>query len=60
MRIAGADNVFNSDDDAVSDPDLVAAGDTATVEWTAPDEAGEYDFYCDFHTTDMIGTITVE
>jgi plastocyanin len=60
MRIAGADGDYNSDDDAVSDPDLVSAGDTATVEWTAPDEAGEIDFQCDLHPTDMLGTITVE
>ena len=60
MRTAGADNEFGTDDDAVSDPDLVTAGGTATLEWTAPDEPGTYDFYCDFHTTDMTGTITVE
>lgn len=60
MRIAGADNEFGTDDDAVSDPDLFMAGDTGTLVWTAPDEAGVYDFYCDFHTTDMIGTITIE
>ena len=60
MRTAGADNEFGNDDDSVSDPDLVTAGGTATLEWTAPEEPGTYDFYCDFHTTDMTGTITVE
>lgn len=60
MRVAGADNEYNTDDDVVSDPDLVNAGETATVEWTAPDEAGTIDFLCDFHPTDMTGTITVE
>ena len=60
MRIFGEDNEAGNEDDAVSDPDLVSAGETATLEWTAPDEPGVYDFYCDFHTTDMIGTITVE
>lgn len=60
MRTAGADNEFGNDDDAVSDPDLVTAGGTATLEWIAPDEPGTYDFYCDFHTSDMTGTITVE
>jgi plastocyanin len=60
MRIFGEDNESGNDDDAVSDPDLVMAGESATLEWTAPDEPGVYDFYCDYHTTDMTGTITVE
>ncbi|HUF52601.1 MAG TPA: cupredoxin domain-containing protein [Dehalococcoidia bacterium] len=60
MRIFGADNEQNTDDDVVSDPDLVTGGETATLEWTAPEETGEYDFLCDFHPTDMIGVITVE
>jgi plastocyanin len=59
LRIAGADNDYDTDDDAVSDPDLVAAGEVATVEWVAPDEAGVIDFRCDFHP-DLGGTITVE
>lgn len=60
MRIAGEDGKYNSADDAVSDPDLVSAGGTAKLEWTAPDKAGEILFQCDFHSTDMVGTITVE
>ncbi|MEO6196893.1 MAG: plastocyanin/azurin family copper-binding protein, partial [Dehalococcoidia bacterium] len=60
MRIAGADNEYNTDDDAVSDPDIVPGGDTATLSWDAPAEAGEIDFRCDFHATDMVGTITVQ
>lgn len=60
MRIAGDDGQYNSDDDAVSDPDLVSAGGTAVLEWVAPDQPGEVDFQCDFHPTDMVGTITVE
>ena len=60
MRIAGEDGEYNSDDGGISDPDLVSGGDTATLDWTAPDEAGEIDFQCDFHPTDMLGTITVE
>ena len=59
MRIAGADNAFNTADDAVSDQ-IVAAGATSTVEWTAPEESGVYDFQCDYHLPDMSGTITVE
>lgn len=60
MRIAGDDGEYNTDDDAVSDPDLVSAGGTAVLEWVAPDQPGEVDFQCDFHPTDMVGTITVE
>ena len=59
MRVAGADNEYNTDDDATSDL-TVAAGATSEVEWTAPDEPGVYDFQCDFHLPDMAGTITVE
>ena len=59
MRVAGADNAFNTADDAVSDQ-IIAAGATSTVEWTAPDESGTYDFQCDYHLPDMSGTITVE
>jgi plastocyanin len=60
MRVVGEDGQANTDDDAVSDPDLVSAGDAATLVWTAPDESGVYDFQCDFHLPDMVGTITVE
>jgi plastocyanin len=60
MRIAGEDGKYNSDDDAVSDPDLVNGGATATVEWTAPGSPGETKFQCDFHPTDGQGTITIE
>lgn len=59
LRIAGADNEYNTDDDAVSDPDIISAGETATLEWVAPDEAGVIDFWCDFHP-DLVGTVTVE
>lgn len=60
MRVAGSDDKYNTGDDAVSDPDLISGGGTATLEWDAPSEAGEYIFQCDFHPTDMKGTITVE
>lgn len=60
MRIAGEDGDYNTDDDAVSDPDLVTGGGTATIEWTAPDAPGEFNYQCDFHPTDMKGVITVE
>jgi len=60
MRIAGADGKYNTDDDAVSDPQLVNAGGTATLNWTAPGQPGEVKFQCDFHAPGMAGTITVE
>jgi plastocyanin len=60
MRVAGEDNEYDTDDDAVSDPDIVSAEDTATLTWTAPDEPGEIDYQCQFHPIDMLGTITVE
>jgi len=61
MRIAGPDGSYNTDDDAVSDPQLVNAGGTATLDWTAPAQPGEMKFQCDFHVSvGMVGTITVE
>ncbi len=60
MRIAGSDGEYDTDDDTISDPELFQAGDAGTLVWTAPDEAGEIIFRCDFHLLDMIGTITVE
>jgi hypothetical protein len=60
MRIAGEDNAYNSDDDTVSDPQLISGGQTGTLEWTAPDAAATIDFRCDFHPTDMTGTIEVQ
>jgi plastocyanin len=61
MRIAGPDGSYNTGDDAVSDPQLVNAGGTATVNWTAPGQPGEIKFQCDFHVAlGMIGTIKVE
>jgi plastocyanin len=59
MRIAGSDGEYNTEDDTVSDPELFTPGDAGTLEWTAPDQAGEIIFRCDFHPIDMIGTITV-
>ena len=60
MRVAGADNEFNTDDDSVSEEEVVTAGGTTTLQWAAPEEPGVYDFQCDFHLPDMAGTITVE
>ena len=61
MRIAGADGSYNTADDAVSDPNIIQSGGTGKLTWTAPDQAGEIKFQCDFHVAvGMIGTITVQ
>jgi len=61
MRISGVDGQYNTDDDAASDPNIIQAGGTGTVTWTAPAQAGEFPFQCDFHVSvGMIGTITVQ
>ena len=59
LRIAGADGEWNTDDDVVSDPELISAGGTATVEF-APTVAGTYTFRCDFHPLEQGGVIVVE
>jgi plastocyanin len=59
LRIAGVDGEWSTDDDVVSDPDLISGGATATVEFT-PTVAGTYTFRCDFHPTEQGGVIVVE
>lgn len=60
MRIAGADNEYNTEDDALSEPGQLTPGGTGKLVWTAPDKAGVIDLKCDFHPTDSVGTIKVE
>ena len=59
LRIAGPDGEWSTDDDTVSDPELLQAGETAVVEFT-PTIAGTYTFRCDFHPLEMGGVIVVE
>lgn len=59
MRFGGEDKEYNTDDDSVSDPDLVNPGDTAVLVFTAPSEAGTYIYQCDIHPTDMLGEVEV-
>jgi plastocyanin len=61
MRVAGGDGEFGTSDDILSDHEpLFMPGETGTLTFTAPDEAGEIRFRCDFHPDAMTGTITVE
>lgn len=57
-RVTGEDNEYDTDDDIVSDPDVVRGGQEATLTVNLP--AGEYDFRCDFHPTEMTGTLIAE
>ena len=59
-RVAGPDGQYDTVDDAVSEPCILAAGGAGVLEWVAPEERGTYLFRCDFHPTDMIGTIVVQ
>lgn len=46
---------------ACSDPDRVGGGSTATITWEVPDAPGtEIPFRCDYHSTEMKGTITIQ
>jgi nitrite reductase (NO-forming) len=59
MRIAGPDDEYNTDDDIVSDPEIIGAGDDGELTWDLP-EAGDFRFRCDIHPVEMVGTITVQ
>jgi cytochrome c oxidase subunit 2 len=59
MRVAGPDGEYNTDDDAVSNPELFTPGAAGTLVWQAPSQPGEIIFRCDFHPVDMIGTLVV-
>jgi plastocyanin len=58
MRIAGPDGEYDTDDDAVSDPDRIDGGESGTITFTL--EAGSYAYQCDFHPADMKGTVEAE
>jgi plastocyanin/mono/diheme cytochrome c family protein len=59
LRTTGQDGEFDTDDDVVSDPDVVSGGATATAEVTFA-AAGSQKYRCDFHPVEMIGDITVQ
>ncbi len=58
LRFAGPDGEYNTDDDFVSDPDLLFGGEQGTLEFTFG-EAATFPYQCDFHPTEMLGEVTV-
>ena len=58
LRIAGLDGLFDTEDDAVTNPAQIAAGGVGELTF-APLSAGAYTFRCDFHPTTMGGQIVV-
>lgn len=65
MHLAGPDGDYTEDfceggGDPCSDPNQVRGGGSSTLTWEVPPEPGEVDFRCDFHPSEMTGTITIE
>lgn len=58
VRIAGLDGDYDTSDDIVSDPETIRGGQSGVIQWT-PEAPGEQAFRCDFHPTEMTGTITI-
>ncbi len=58
LRFAGPDGEYETDDDFVSDPDLLFGGDQGTLEFTFG-EAATFPYRCDFHPAEMLGEVTV-
>ena len=58
FRIAGPDAEYDTDDDIISDPDLIPGGESGA----APIElaAGTYLYRCDFHPDAMLGEVVAE
>ena len=58
LRIAGPDGQYNTEDDTVTEPSAIPAGESGEVTF-APLVAGSYTFRCDFHPGSMGGQIKV-
>lgn len=66
MHVNGTDNSFaesqcspGGDNTACSDPNIIQGGGEATITIQI-DEPGTYNFRCDFHPVEMIGTLEVQ
>ena len=66
MHVDGTDNKYDvpfcgpgQEETACSDPNIVNAGETATVVFTIH-SPGTYNFRCDFHLQEMVGKIEVK
>jgi len=58
LHIAGVDNVYDTEDDFVSDPVIITPGNTGTL-IVRIDQPGTYNFRCDIHPQVQLGTLTV-
>jgi plastocyanin len=58
LRIAGPNGQFGGPGDTVAGQPLVSPGESATVEWKAPSQPGQFAFRCDLHP-EHTGVITV-
>jgi plastocyanin len=59
LRIAGFDGEYQTEDDAVTDPDAIDAGGSGSLNF-APAVPGTYTFRCDYHPGSMGGVVIVE
>jgi plastocyanin len=59
LRLAGLDGEFDTDDDALTSPDPVGAGEAGELTFV-PQASGNYTFRCDYHPASMGGSIEVE
>ena len=64
LHIAGRGGDYTEDfcegADPCSDPNQIRGGQSATLTWEVTPSPGEVDFRCDFHPSEMTGTITIE
>ncbi len=58
LHITGLDGEYETADDIESEPSFQPAGGTGSLV-AQIDEPGVYEFRCDFHPTEQVGTITV-
>ena len=58
LHIAGPDGEYETADDIESEPSFQKLGETGSLV-AQIDEPGVYEFRCDFHPTEQVGTITV-